>query len=123
MEREADRVVTRLDVLHRALTDRPLDVELLAELRGQARVLVALTAALGKLAPPAPVVPLAENPFRRSGGAVKSSELGAGNGSLRTGPTLPEPALRPGDGDAAAPREGAPDAAALSDGRAVPVLA
>ena len=65
MEREFARVVARLDVLHAALADRPTDTELLAEARGQQRVLVALTAALGKLAPAAPVVPLKENPLER----------------------------------------------------------
>jgi hypothetical protein len=63
MERELNRVIARLDVLHQALAERPLDVELLAELRGQARVLTSLTAALAKLGPAAPVVPLKENPL------------------------------------------------------------
>ena len=79
-------MVTRLDVLHRALADRPLDVELLAELRGQARVLVALTAALGKLVPPAPVVPLAKNPLqalrrRREAQRARGREWLAQNGA------------------------------------------
>jgi hypothetical protein len=63
MERELSRTIARLDVLHRALVERPLDVALSAEARGLARVLVSLTTALGKLAPPAPVVPIAENPL------------------------------------------------------------
>src|SRR5689334_4782589 len=49
IERELARTIGRLDVLHEALTERPLDVELLAEARGQQRSLAGLTAALGKL--------------------------------------------------------------------------
>ena len=63
MERELNRVITRLDVLHQALAERPLDVALLAELRGQSRALVSLSTALGELGPAAPVVPLKENPL------------------------------------------------------------
>ena len=63
MERELNRVIRRLDVLHQALSDRPLDTELLAEARGQQRVLASLTAAVAKLQPAAPVVPLVENPL------------------------------------------------------------
>lgn len=63
MERELNRVIARLDVLDRALAERPLDVALLAESRGQSRALVSLSTALGKLAPAAPVVPLKENPL------------------------------------------------------------
>ena len=64
MERELNRTIARLDVLHAALAGRPTDVALLAEARGQSRVLVALAAALAKTAAPAPVVPLAENPLQ-----------------------------------------------------------
>ena len=64
LQREFVRVVARLDVLHAAVEERPTDVELSAEQRGLQRVLVALTSALGKLAPPAPVVPLKENPLQ-----------------------------------------------------------
>jgi hypothetical protein len=63
MQRELNRVIARLDVLNAALADRPLDVELLAEARGQQRVLTSLTAAVAKLGPAAPVVPLAESPL------------------------------------------------------------
>ena len=63
IDREIGRVIARLDVLHRALADRPLDVELLAEARGQQRVLTSLAAAAGKLAAPAPVVPVRVNPL------------------------------------------------------------
>jgi hypothetical protein len=55
MRREVNRVIARLDVLHAALGDRPTDTELLAEARGQQRVLVSLSAALGKLGVAGPV--------------------------------------------------------------------
>ena len=64
MEREVGRVIARLDTLHVALCSRPLDIELLAESRGQQRLLVALGQALAKTAPAAPVVQqLAGNPL------------------------------------------------------------
>ena len=55
----------RLAALGAALEDRPLDLELLPELRGQQRTLLALLAAQAKLTPAAPVTPLTENPLQK----------------------------------------------------------
>src|SRR4051794_39163139 len=46
IEREIGRTIARLDVLDAALVDRPLDVEILAETRGQQRNLASLSVAL-----------------------------------------------------------------------------
>ena len=61
-ERELSRTIARLDVLHAALAERPTDVALLAEARGQQRALTSLAAALARTAPPAQVVQL-KNPL------------------------------------------------------------
>lgn len=58
-------MIARLDVLAEALVERPLDVELLAESRGQQRTLISLSAVLAKTGPVAPVLPLNENPLQR----------------------------------------------------------
>lgn len=65
IEREIGRTIARLDVLDAALVDRPLDVEILAETRGQQRNLASLTAALARFGPVAPVVPINESPLDR----------------------------------------------------------
>jgi hypothetical protein len=63
LEQEVALVRDRLAVLGAALAARPFDIELLAEIRGQRRVLVSLLTTAHKLAPPAPAVPLRANPL------------------------------------------------------------
>ena len=63
LEQEVTLVRDRLAVLGAALAGRPFDIELLAEIRGQQRVLVSLLTAAQKLAPAAPVTPIRRNPL------------------------------------------------------------
>ena len=63
LEQEVTLVRDRLAVLGAALATRPFDIELLAEIRGQQRVLVSLLTTAHKLAPAAPAVPLKPNPL------------------------------------------------------------
>ena len=89
MERELSRTIARLDTLHAALAGRPLDIPLLAESRGQQRLLVALGQALGKLAPAAPVVPLAENPLEALRRRREEQGARGGEGAAQHGPAVP----------------------------------
>ena len=78
MEREIGRVIARCDVLNAALADRPTDTELLAEARGQQRVLVSLAAALEKLKAAAPVTPLRPSPLDELRARHEARRYGSG---------------------------------------------
>lgn len=79
MQREVNRVIARLDVLHQALVERPLDVELLSECRGQQRVLTSLAAALAKSAPATPATQIRENPLEALRRDIAARKAAAGS--------------------------------------------
>ena len=78
MERELGRVIARLDVLHQALEENPVDVELLAEARGQQRALTSLSAALEKMKPAGSVTPLQMSPLDRLRADYERRRYGSG---------------------------------------------